>query len=224
MAPGTSAVAVGGPAGRVPGREPVVERGDRHARRPRRARARGARAAACRRTRAAAWPRRSSGRRPPRRTARRPRAGSVPAAPSAVSRSKRAARGEARQREPLEDAGEAALRRPRRLAGERGRLRAGALGPGAVGGGGAGALGRQVGQLAVAPGAAGCSSIGLLQLGRGGEREQEREPGRLLDVGLGGHLGIRARAARGARWPAASAAARRSASAVARRPGTSGLR
>ena len=60
-----------------------------------------------------------------------------------------AARVKPGQREPLEDAAEAALRRPALLARERGLLRAGALDPRAVGGGGL-RLGRgQRGEVAV---------------------------------------------------------------------------
>ena len=97
-----------------------------------------------------------------------------------------------------------------RLAAERVRLRAGALAP---------MRGRPA-AVARQPGSSPDAHDGRLS-GRGGE--QEREPGRLLEVGLGGDSGYgpggSSRAA-----AAASADASRSASAVARRPGASGLR
>ena len=156
------------------------------------ARARGARAAACRRTRAAAWPRAWS---------RRPRtevqlAGLqvvVAGAPSAVSRSKRRGAAEAGQRSrsntrakrrsgvqpprprtrpPASRRAPPRRGRPRRCGGARRAGRPGRRPPRRAGG-----------------------ARRLLELGRvgAGEREQEREPARLLGVGLGGDLGVRAR-------------------------------
>ena len=132
---------------------------------------------------------------------------------------------EAGQREPLEHAREAALRRPVGLAGEAGGLRAGALGPLAVGGDRAGVAGRQLGGLAVLEARRGGGDR-VLELGgvgadraRAGRRARSPARGRARS-----RPPRRARAARAARRRSCSAPARRSASAVARRPGTSGLR
>ena len=97
---------------------------------------------------------------------------------------------EAGDGEALEHAGEAAAGRPVGLAREAGDLRAGALRPLAVGLGGR-ALGLgQVRRDAVVP-ARGGGRDGVLQRGAD-EREQEREPGRVLLVGLGGDGLVRA--------------------------------
>ena len=126
-----------------------------------------------------AW-RRASSRRPRRSARRRPErveAGGAERGQQVVA----GGAGEAGEREALEDAIEAALRRPDRLARERVFLRAGARDPGAVGGA-VRALASGSASRSASSQRGRVSSISVLQLGR--EREQERQPGRLLEVGL----------------------------------------
>ena len=197
--PSAERIAGGRPRWRVaspgpPDGEAAVERGERHARtRSREVARRGARAASGRRRRSTRLAASSSRPRPRRGAARRPRASYAPAAPSVASSSKRAARAEAGQREALEHAREAPLRRPAGLAGERRGLRARALRPGAVGRRRCGCAPGQVGQLAARPARArGERSPPAARRAGSGEREQERQPGRLLEVGLRGDRRVRA--------------------------------
>ena len=127
---------------------------------------------------------------------------------------------EAGQREPLEDAAEAALGRPDRLARERLLLGAGALDPGAVGGGRAG-LG--LGQVGSAPPSAGWPPA-IASCRSGARASRNASHVACSRSGSSARSGNGPGRLAGAGAACVSATASRSASAVARRPGTSGLR